>query len=224
MSELPAKQVNAQEALTHVNDLAKSRGTLLDIGCFCGAFMSVAAKDGWDCYGLEPLVMPAIYARGHFDLRVVTDTLRDNTYPLEFFDVVTAFQVVEHLVDPVSEIEKIRRMLKPGGLLVIEVPNIDTAMTRLLGPRHRHFVEDHVSFFSTKTLSQLLKRMGFRVKKVYYPVRVLSFQHLAWWIGRYTSQTLGEYLGRALSRSGLESKTIRIKSGDIVSVIAEKNR
>ena len=59
-------------------------------------------------HSLEPLVMPAIYARGRLSLRVVTDTLRDDTYPLEFFDVVTAFQVFEHIVDPAGDVAKIR--------------------------------------------------------------------------------------------------------------------
>jgi 2-polyprenyl-3-methyl-5-hydroxy-6-metoxy-1,4-benzoquinol methylase len=221
IGELSAKQLNAQEALTHINDLARTRGALLDIGCFCGVFLSVAARQEWDCYGLEPLVMPAIYARGHFGLRVTTDTLRDSTYPLEFFDIVTAFQVFEHLVDPAGEVARIRRILKPGGLVVIEVPNIDTAMVRLLGPRHRHFVEDHVSFFSASTLSRLLKRMGFHVRRIYNPIRVQSLQHLTWWVGEY-SQALGDYLGRVLSRFHLDSKAISVNLGDIVTVIAEK--
>lgn len=221
MNELPAKQINVKEALTHINKLTKGPGRLLDIGCFCGVFLSVAAQNGWDCYGLEPLVMPAIYARGRFGLRVITDTLRDDTFPFEFFDAITAFQVFEHLVDPDQEIAKIRRFLKPDGLLAIEVPNIDTAMVTLLKAKHRHFVEDHVSFFSAKTLSCLLERMGFQVKEVYYPVRVLSLRHFAWWIEKM-NPTLGGYVGRVLSNFHPDTKTVRVSFGDIVTVIAAK--
>jgi 2-polyprenyl-3-methyl-5-hydroxy-6-metoxy-1,4-benzoquinol methylase len=222
ISELPAKQLNAQEALTHINNLAKIRGTLLDVGCFCGVFLNVASQEGWDCYGLEPLVMPAIYARGRFGVRVTTDTLRDDTYPSELFDVVTAFQVFEHLVDPAQELVRIQRLLKPNGLLVIEVPNIDTAIFKLLRAKHRHFVEDHVSFFSAKTLTYLLERMGFQVREVYYPVRVVSFRHLVWWIERYTSSALGGYLGRVLSSLHFDTKTVGVRIGDIITVIAQK--
>lgn len=219
LCELPAKEANARNALAHIEDLVKNPGTLVDIGCFCGVFLSIASQAGWDCYGVEPLVMPSVYARGHFGLRVVTDTLRDDTYPPEFFDVATAFQVLEHMVHPDQEIEKIGRILKPGGWLVVEVPNIDTIATRLLRSRQRHFVQDHVSFFSAKTLGLLLERMGFRVREVYYPVRVMSLRHLIRWLGKY-----GSTFNRAsqiLPQRFLE-KGLRVSFRDIVTVIAQK--
>lgn len=220
LKESYAKRLNAREALAHLNDFVPDRGAILDFGCFCGVFLSVAAQDGWDCYGLEPLVMPAIYARGHFDLRVTTDTLRENSYPADFFDAVTAFQVFEHLIYPEKEIEKIDRILKPGGILLIEVPNIDTIMVKLLGSKHRHYVQDHVSFFSHKTLDRLLRRIGFQTRSVYYPTRILSLQHFGWWLGKY-NQRLGDSISHILPDPILE-KTIRINLKDIVAVIAEK--
>jgi SAM-dependent methyltransferase len=222
LKELPAKQTNAQEALDQIRPLINGRGTFLDVGCFCGVFLDVAARNGWDCYGLDPLVMPAVYARGRFGLRVITDTLRDDTYPPEFFDVVTAFQVFEHIIEPARDLEIIRRILKPGGLVMIEVPNIETGLVKLLGSRHRHFVEDHVSFYSAGTLSRLLARMGFDTCKVYYPVRALSVQHLAWWMERYAHPALGRSAERVVSRLGLGSKTVTLSLRDIVTVIARK--
>lgn len=219
LRELAAKEANARDALAHITSLAKNPGTLLDFGCFCGVFLNVASQAGWECYGIEPLVMPAIYARGHFGLRVVTDILRDETYPPEFFDVVTSFQVFEHLIDPEPELDKIRRILRPGGLLVLEVPNIDTIMIKLLRSRHRHFVQDHVSFFSEKTLSLLLGRMGFQVRKVYYPARLMSFEHFIWWLEKYSR--IFNRVTPLLRRRFLESK-FRVNLGDIVTVIAQK--
>lgn len=219
LRELVAKETNARAALGHINALVKNPGTLLDIGCFCGVFLSVASQAGWDCYGIEPLVMPAVYARSHFGLRVVTDTLRDDTYPPEFFDVVTAFQVFEHIVHPEREIEKIRRILKPGGLLVVEVPNIDTMMVRLLRSRHRHFVQDHVSFYSAETLGLQLEHMDFQVREVYYPTRVMSLRHFIKWLGRYNG--ISKRATHILPRWFLE-KGLHVNLRDIVTVIAEK--
>lgn len=220
LSELETKKLNAQDALLHINNLVSNRGRILDIGCFCGVFLSVADENKWDCYGIEPLVMPAIYARGHFDLKVTTDTLRSDTYPSKFFDVVTAFQVFEHLTYPRKEIEKIHKILKPSGLLLIEVPNIDTIMVKLLGEKHRHFVQDHVSFFSATTLSQLLEDMGFQIKKVYYPTRVLSLRHFIWWLKKY-NQRLSNGVTNILPNV-IVQKPIRVNFRDIVAVIAEK--
>lgn len=221
LSEVEARKLNAQDALSHIDDLVCNRGKILDVGCFCGVFLSVAAQDGWDCYGIEPLVMPAIFARGHFGLQVTTDTLRPNTYPHRFFDAVTAFQVFEHLIHPREEIQKIRGILKPGGLLLIEVPNIDTVMVKLLGARHRHFVRDHVSFFSAATLSQLLEDMDFQIKEVYYPTRTLSLSHIVWWLGKY-SRRVRTGLYRILPEV-IGQRSIRVNLKDIVAVIGESN-
>lgn len=220
MKELEAKKTNARDALAYINDITEHHSVILDIGCFCGVFLSVASEAGWDCYGIEPLVTPAIHARGRYGLKVVTDTLRENTYPSDFFDVITAFQVFEHLIHPEKEIEKIRKILKPGGLLLIEVPNIDTITIKILGARHRHFVEDHVSFFSASTLGNLLERKGFQIKETYYPTRVLSVHHFIWWLGKY-NQKLSKGIVRFLPQWIL-NKSIRINLKDIVAVIAEK--
>lgn len=220
MKEFDAKKINSQDALNYIHRLRPQRGKILDVGCFCGVFLSAAKDNGWDCYGVEPLVMPAIYARARFGLKVVTDTLRENTYPTDFFDVVTAFQVFEHLVHPEKEIDKLHKFIEPGGLLLIEVPNIETITVKILRAKHRHFVQDHVSFFSADTLGKLLEQRGFQIKKIYYPTRVLSVKHFIWWLGKYVPK-FSNMIARLLPRS-LLNKPIHINLKDIVAVIAEK--
>jgi len=220
LRELPMRIINAKDALKHLNGLISYHETLLDIGCFCGVFLNTAKQAGWQCYGIEPLVMPAIYARGNYNLTVKTDTLRGDIYPREFFDTVTSFQVFEHLITPDKEINLIRNLLKPGGLLMIEVPNIDTFIVKLLGKKHRHFVQDHVSFFSAKTLGRLLAQHGFKVRKVYYPSRVMSFNHLASWLRKQFQIEDGKLKSGISNR--LLDRPIQLNIGDIVSVIASK--
>lgn len=218
-TEFPAKRLNARDALRRINALT-APGTLLDVGCGAGLFLSVAAQEGWDCYGLEPLVMHAIFARGYFGLRVLTNTLADDAYAADFFDVVTSFQVFEHLIYPDRELEKIRRILKPGGLVLIEVPNIDTLGVRVLGAKHRHFVQDHVSFFSARTLTRFVERFGFRVRETYHPTRVMSVRHLNSWLKR---SGLGTPLRNNLVPASVNEKFIRLNLRDIVAIIAQKD-
>lgn len=220
LQESPAKIVNAKSVLRSIKEATNSRGSLLDFGCGCGLFLSVAAQEGWDCQGIEPLVMHSIYARGRFGLPVVTGTLDDRSFPAENFDVVTSFQVFEHLIHPDQVVEKIRRILKQGGLLVIEVPNIDTFWVKLFRERNRHFVEDHVSFFSSGTLKLFLTQRGFRIKRIFYPDRVMSVDHLLTWLQRYR-YTLGSRLRKNLSQTLLD-RLISINVRDIVTVFAEK--
>ncbi len=221
LRELPAKKINAADALAHINTYSEGKGKLLDIGCFCGVFLNTVSDAGWDCHGIEPLVAPSIYARAAFDLPVITDTLRENTYPKDYFDVVTAFQVFEHLIRPDLEISIIHRILKPRGLLVIEVPNIDTLAAKILAGRHRHFTQDHVSFFSAHTLQIFLERFNFRVREIYYPSRVMSVQHFSNWLRAY-NRKLGDLMLKHLPKNFLD-RTFHISIGDIVTVLSEKN-
>jgi hypothetical protein len=93
-------------------------------------------------------------------------------------------------------------------------------MVKLFGKKHRHFVQDHVSFFSAKTLGLLLEQIGFKVRKVYYPARVMSLNHLASWL-RKQIHTTDEHMKSGIAYKMLES-SIRLNIGDIVSVIASK--
>jgi 2-polyprenyl-3-methyl-5-hydroxy-6-metoxy-1,4-benzoquinol methylase len=219
MSEEEGRRRNARQALALIAEETNRPANLLDIGCFCGLFLSVASEAGWSCFGIEPLVMPAIYARSHFGLHVTTGTLKADSFARDFFDVVTCFQVFEHLLDPELELSMIASMLKPGGIILIEVPNIESVWVSLLRGRHRHFVRDHVSFFSAGTLTFLLRRMGFRVLRTEFPTRTMSVGHFLTWLER----TIGmpQSVRKGLP-SGFLNRAFRINLGDIVTVVAEK--
>lgn len=219
LDEREAKSKNVIDALIHINRHYPGKGKILDVGCFCGLFLNAAKEAGWECQGIEPLVMPSIYARGYYHLNIITDTLKETSFPENEFDVITYFQVIEHLPAPDLEIRKIKKILKPGGLLVIEVPNIDTPLVSILRTRHRHFVPDHISFFSKDTLRKILEPQGFRIVETYYPTRVLSLGHILHWGKRNSNNTESAKLALA---GNLLGKEIRLNLHDIVTVIARK--
>ena len=68
---------------------------ILDFGSGWGFFLAAAKEQGWDTFGIEPLVSESVYARATFGLNIITDTLRKNTFPPNFFDAITSFQVFE---------------------------------------------------------------------------------------------------------------------------------
>jgi len=222
-AEWPASRLNALDALNRIKRHIQPPGKLLDFGCGWGFFLGIAKEHGWEPYGLEPLPGHAVYARARFGATVVTDTLRDDTFPAAFFDVITAFQVFEHLPDPAGDLARLYRMLKPGGLILIEVPNIATWSVRLLGPRHRHFVRDHLTFFSGHTLRLLLEKQGFEMLGVYHPTRRMTVRHLVGdWGGRYLPKRIPQTIEMLIKRMGLWEKIIAINLGDIVAAIARK--
>jgi len=217
-AERRALDRNSGIALDRLEQWVRPPGQLLDFGCGGGFFLGAAQARGWETTGLEPLPGHAAYARATFETQVVVDTLRDDTFAPESFDAITAFQVFEHLPQPREDLARLARSLRPGGALLIEVPNIETWTVKLLGARHRHFVQDHLNFFSARTLGQLLTDAGLEVAGHYFPARYLSMRHLTrHWLGR-----LGSWLPRLAERTGLNERLVRLNLGDIVAVVGRK--
>jgi 2-polyprenyl-3-methyl-5-hydroxy-6-metoxy-1,4-benzoquinol methylase len=217
---------NAMNALTTLREYVEfsaSPPRLLDFGCGWGFFLGAAKELGWDCYGLEPLPVQAAYARRTFSVKVVTDTLRDGSFPAEHFDVVTSFQVFEHLPSPRENLIQLKALLRPRGIALIEVPNIDTWSVRLFRSYHRHFVEDHVNFYSLDTLSKALDSCGFQVLAHYFPARSMSVRHLvSHWGGRYCPRAVVSTLRGVAEATSVWERTLSVSLGDIVAVIAAK--
>lgn len=220
LKEGDALERNAANALAH---FARAPGYLLDFGCGGGFFLAEAKRCGWEVFGLEPLPGHAVHARALTGGTIVTDTLRDDTFLPAFFDCVTAFQVFEHLPEPATDLARLFRMIKPGGSILIEVPNIDTWGVRLLRGRHRHFVPDHLNFFSAATMSRLLREAGFEVTETYQPSRTMSLEYLVeHWGGRVLPESLSRHATLALGKLPARHWLLKLNIGDILAVVARK--
>jgi 2-polyprenyl-3-methyl-5-hydroxy-6-metoxy-1,4-benzoquinol methylase len=224
--EAPFLHQNALIALEqiekHAGDPRQSR-QILDFGSGFGFFLATAKEQGWDAYGLEPLPATAVYARAKFGLNIITDTIHENSFPENFFDVVTSFQVFEHLPDPRENLKCLARILKEGGLILIEVPCVDTWTMPFLRSHHRHFVQDHLNFFSLKTLSDFLSNNGFEVVEYYRPKRIMSMQHLyGFWVSRKLPKPLSKVFEIILRDRKLMNRPVGISFRDILAVLARK--
>lgn len=143
----------------------KQSGALLDIGCATGLFLDGMRRRGnWELLGLEPSA-PAAEAARRLGLRVITGTLEETDFPTGHFDVVTLWDVIEHLHDPAGALRRIARILKPGGILVIRTPNFDSWEARLFG-RYWAGLEPprHLFVFTPQTLGAMLAQAGFAIR------------------------------------------------------------
>jgi 2-polyprenyl-3-methyl-5-hydroxy-6-metoxy-1,4-benzoquinol methylase len=227
-AEWPALRQNAIDALIRLESFVSqpaAEGKILDFGSGWGFFLAAAKERGWHCHGLEPLPGFAIYARAKFGVNIITDTLHNNTYPADFFDAITSFQVFEHLPHPDHDIRILHKILRERGVILIEVPNFDTWTMRLMKSRHRHFVQDHINFFSEATLSQFLKMNGFTIMDSFYPKRRMSVRHLfGFWLSKSLPSGVINVFITTLKKTGLWEITLGINIGDIITVIAGKIR
>lgn len=140
----------------------KLQGKLLEVGCAAGFFLKVAKEDGWDVTGIE-IMSPAVkYGQETLELDIHEGTLMDVSLPDASFDVVVLIETVEHLLDPLANLELVFSLLRPGGVVLVAVPNQDSIMRSVLGSDWSVLSPaEHLYYFTESTMSQLLEKAGF---------------------------------------------------------------
>lgn len=134
---------------------------LLDVGSHEGVFVEEANHLGFWAIGLEPNKLQVAQARDR-GTPLFQGTI-ENWENSEDFDVITAFHILEHVADPDRVLIKLAHCLKEGGLLVLEVPNIESFLARRHGLGWRFIALEHLFYFSPFTLNSLLDRTGFKI-------------------------------------------------------------
>ena len=142
---------------------------LLDVGCSSGAFISVANDLGVNAEGVEPAAGPARTARDA-GLRVHQGFLEEIRLPEGSFDVVTAFEVIEHVKNPTGLVQECHRILRTGGLMVFRTANTDSWTARYMKGRWEYFHMSkhggHICFYNPTSMDKLAKRSGFIVESI----------------------------------------------------------
>lgn len=152
------------ERLQQVERYAPHRGHLLDYGCAVGLFVKVAADAGWKACGYERSEWAANYARSTLGLDVVTGNGQQPPFASDTFDVVTMWDVVEHLVSPREILGLASEWLRPGGLIALNTVNSSSLGARLAGKNWRHIAPPlHLQYFTRASLVRLLQECGFKI-------------------------------------------------------------
>ncbi|MCM8787050.1 MAG: class I SAM-dependent methyltransferase [Candidatus Omnitrophica bacterium] len=148
----------------------KKEGRLLDVGCNKGFFLADMKKYNWDVWGVDISSFSCEYAKKTFKLEnIFCANILDIEFEDNFFDVITLWQVIEHLEEPLEVLKKLNRFLKKEGFLLIECPNFSSFSAKIFKDKWqgldlpRHFFQ-----FNPKTLKKLLNKAGFEVKKIDY--------------------------------------------------------
>lgn len=138
-----------------------SGGRCLDIGCGLGEVTLSLANYGFSAEGLDESnnAISALSSK-HPEAKWHCGRVQDVLPMLGLFDVVTLYHVLEHFPDPLENMESIMNALRPGGLLVIEVPNIRGLMARIMGRRWHYYLGHHVNYFDPKNLAKLISMIG----------------------------------------------------------------
>ncbi|MDR2735146.1 MAG: class I SAM-dependent methyltransferase [Spirochaetota bacterium] len=140
----------------------------LDVGCSFGALVQEANALGCRACGIDISAYTVDYAQQEgLDVRRASpEAIPDFGFA---FHIVSMIEVIEHLPDPRAALAEIARVMCPGGLLIVQTANMDGRQARKAGSAYHYFLPGHLSYFSRKTLSRLLRECGFEKMQTFYP-------------------------------------------------------
>ncbi|OGE77638.1 hypothetical protein A3J19_04985 [Candidatus Daviesbacteria bacterium RIFCSPLOWO2_02_FULL_41_8] len=164
-----------QEALRY----SKRKNNFLDIGCGNGFMLEEAQKIGFKkVYGIEPSWNAISKAGKSVKSNIKHDILRPGIFNKNSFDVITVFQVFDHIPDPNHFLKICLTLLRPKGVLVLMNHDVESIFARVLGEKSPIIDIEHTYFYSQKTIAKILRKNGYRLLKAYSPSAKISIRYL----------------------------------------------
>jgi 2-polyprenyl-3-methyl-5-hydroxy-6-metoxy-1,4-benzoquinol methylase len=197
-------------------------GRLLDVGCSCGYFMEVAAAHGFDVHGVEFSQNAIAVARPDIRARIFEGSLENlpDTGP---FDVVSAFDLIEHVPDPRAFLRNCAKRLRPGGMLLVSTPDTGHFLRYVMRSRWPMLQPmQHLHLFSRQAMAQALRSEGFDDVRVETAYKTLSMEYLINQI-RSLNPVLSKMLG-TMSRAAPQSVLQRYRRVNIGEILAVARR
>jgi len=154
-------------------------GSWLDLGCGPGFLLSQVHDRGWQATGLDSSPFAPQFAKDQFGLEDVhTGLIEDVNFKGKQFDVISMQHVIEHLYEPLPTMSAILKLLKPGGILYLETPDIESGSAKRDGKDWLHIkIPEHVLYFSEATLKRLLNELDCDILGVQKPVPGTGLMH-----------------------------------------------
>lgn len=194
--------------------------SLLDIGAYIGVFVEEAQKSGWHAMGVEPSDWAAAEAQKQ-GLDIIIGTQDAPELQGKTFDVVTMWDVIEHVDGPSEEMAKAYHLLKPGGWLVLHTMDIDSLTAKLMGSRWPWFMDMHLHYFSQKSMAKMLEKNGYEVVWSGAQGRYLRLGYIASRVAGL-NQSLGKLAKKIVHGLGLAEVALPINFGDLFTVYARR--
>ncbi|HVA65947.1 MAG TPA: class I SAM-dependent methyltransferase [Elusimicrobiota bacterium] len=220
LTEASSRSINAHFSLNTIRRFAKG-GRLLEIGASTGCFLNAARVD-FEVVGLEPSQWACRVARERFRLECYAEGIQATTrFAPASFDVVALIDVIEHLPDPAAAVRKAAELLRPGGLLYVVTPDIESFSSKILGGYWWGLRPAHIYYFSAKTLGRLLAQSGFEVVLNKSFGRIFTW---GYWASRLRHYPRWLYAGtlRIIARLDIERKFVYFDTRDSMEICAVK--
>lgn len=221
LDQIHARETTFRYNLNQVRKFIGSRDRMLEIGSYCGAFLKVARDAGIDVVGLEPSEWAVRAATGVTDARIVRGTVDDLPDDLRLFDVVAAWDVLEHFADPVAELRKINALLPEKGILLFSTLMIDNWFPKATGKYWPWLMDMHLFYFTEVTIRNVLEETGFEIVEDMKYCHVVTLEYLLGKLGTLGVPFAGP-AAEAIGRFGWSGTEIPFRFGDIKLFVCRK--
>lgn len=204
LAEERGQRVTARRLLERLEHHVRV-GALLDAGCWTGFLADEASHRGWRVAGLEPSRFASDYARRTLGLDVRTGDLFSCELEPGSFDAVVLADVLEHLADPGAALERIAALMRPGGALLLTLPDAGSRVARALGSRWWSVIPTHLHYFTRRSLRTLLAAHGWELLELRTAPKAFSVRYYLARVGGYSRGT-SDALVRASEVLGLADR------------------
>jgi SAM-dependent methyltransferase len=141
--------------IRNIKKMVPHKGKILDWGAGDGSLLKLLENAGFKCWGLDT------YSTHPTDTSLMNTTIEDIPLPDNFFDAITCFHVLEHILDPVTSLTKALSLLKTDGILVVEVPNVESCGFRIFKKKWRPLdLPIHLNHFNLAMMKRLFSMAG----------------------------------------------------------------
>ena len=201
----------------------KPTGKLLDVGCAMGFFVELAIQEGYDAYGIDPSNYASTEAMKLVgNNKIQTATLATAVFPKKSFDIITLFDVFEHVDNPVKILDDVRSLLKPDGIIVIATGNTASIWAKLAKHHWTFYIPpQHLYFFNRQNISTLLEKNHFKPLTIGKIGKWLSMEyvlHLAETAAMLPFSRQAQWIAK---KTGTHRIPVYLPIGDNMVVIAQ---
>ena len=220
VSQTAARERTFAKSLKLIMRYKPDKGSILDVGTAGGSFLGVAKREGWEVAGCEPNRWLANWGNENYGLDIQPGTVFDIQLDDDSFDVVTLWDVLEHTPDPTKVLLECQRVLRPGGLLVVNYPDVNSLIARVMGRRWVFLLSIHLYYFTVNTIRRMLSQTGFKILKRRRHWQSLELGYILFRMQAYSSG-MAKIWGQVVKTFRLEHLQIPYWMGQVL-ILAEK--
>ncbi|MFO7559257.1 MAG: class I SAM-dependent methyltransferase [Desulfobacterales bacterium] len=168
------KEAGFQNRLKLLQKISPHRGNILDIGSGLGHFLKLAHDQGWTVSGVEPQKSAVKACYEQFGIQCHAGFVTDLVLQPESFDVITLWDVLEHVNNPIELLKKCVSLIRPGGIFAFAIPNASGFPARIFKGNWRYVMETHLSYFTLPFIQHALSENGLEILQMIHTIKAQS--------------------------------------------------